>query len=71
MKKLITVILLLIIAAMAFCQGTDRTPKKLYKGWYTYRQLQRKGYDCFPPFKGSKYIQPTSDSLKVNIKPIK
>ena len=56
-------IIILCIVLLSSC-----TPvKHLHQGRYTYKQIQRAGYTC-EPFKGTHYIRPTADSLKVNIK---
>lgn len=58
------IIMSMIFAAVAISQ------KPLHKGWYSYKQLQRRGYTC-PRFTGRVFIKPTSDTTLVNIKLIK
>ena len=42
----------------------------LHQGFYTYKQLTKRGYYC-KPFKGRHYIRPTSDTTKIDIFNIK
>lgn len=63
-------ILTLIMAAAAAWLILTSCSTGISKGWYSYKQIRKAGYDC-KPFKGRHYIRPTKDTSIVDIKPIK
>jgi len=65
MKRTIFIIFVLcLLAYIGFSQ------KPLHNGWYSYKQLSKRGYVC-NPFKGRVFIRATKDTNLVNIKPIR
>lgn len=65
MKRAIVIFIILIgLVLIGFSQ------KPLHNGWYSFKQLSKRGYVC-NPFKGRVYIRATKDTNLVNIKPIR
>ena len=58
---LITVVVCIILTSCS-------SPRTLHNGWYSYRELKSRQYDC-KPFKGRHYIRATKDTTLVDITP--
>ena len=67
--KPILIAALVMMALILSVAALGQKPRTLHNGHYTYKQLQRRGYAC-EPFKGSRFIMVTKDTILVNIKPI-
>jgi len=68
--KPIIIAALVMMALILSVAALGQQKRTLHNGWYTFKQLQRRGYTC-PKFKGSQYIRVTKDTSLVNIKPVK
>jgi hypothetical protein len=66
-KKLFHLILAATCVAL-LCSFTP--PKKLYKGWYSVKKLQRMGYTVPAGTKKHIYVRNSKDTAIVNIKPL-